>query len=136
MHVALVTFCPKSDQNAAAALKKLEEGSVSRGNRVDLINGLDDSGNVRLTIYDYIAVVVRSPGILSSKMPTRIKEYLSLSGTVSGKKGCALVLQKGFMSAKSCRNLMTVMESEGIKLDYSEVVRNPDHAAFVGKKIG
>jgi hypothetical protein len=31
---------------------------------------------------------------------------------------------------------MSGMERQGISLDYFDVVENPDHAAYVGKKIG
>ena len=40
------------------------------------------------------------------------------------------------LSWKTCSNLMAAMEKQGVFLDYFDVVENPDHAAYVGKKIG
>lgn len=136
MRVALISFCPQKDERAAKVIKALEAASASQGNQVDLLNGLEDLANTRLTMYDYIAAVVQPKGIIGGKISPRVAQFLATSGKVSGKKGCALVLKSGLSSEKTCRNLMKAMEGEGVKLDYFEVVRDEDHARYCGKKIG
>ena len=136
MHVALISFCPARDGRSKEILKRLEAASSSRGNRVDLIDGNSDIGSVRLTMFDYIAVVINSPGVFSARVPLRVREFLAASGTIGGKKGCALVIKSGFLSGKACANLMETLEAEGVKLDYFDVIRSADHAAYAGTKIG
>ncbi|HNY16469.1 MAG TPA: hypothetical protein PK542_09290 [Treponemataceae bacterium] len=136
MNVALVSFCPTRDGKSREILKRLEAASVSRGNRVDVIDGNADIGDRRLTMYEYVAVVMKAPGALSAKVPPRVREFLGQSGTVVGKKGCALVIRSGLRSSAACANLMEAMEAEGVELDYFDVVRSADHASHAGKKIG
>ncbi len=136
MRVALISFCPRKDEKSRSAVKSLEAAASSRGNQVDVIDGNEDLVNTRLTMYDYIACVIRPAGIIGGKISPRVSEFLASSGTVSGKKGCALVLKGGFSSERVCRSLMRAMEAEGVKLDYFDVVKDADHARYVGKKIG
>lgn len=136
MRVALISFCPVQNFKTVAIIKKLEAGSASSGNRVEVFNGLENLVNTRLTAFDYIAVLVQAKGLFGGKIPPRVREYLGTSGSISGKKGCALVIKAGFSSEKTCRNLMRAMESEGVKLDYFEVLQNEDAASSAGKKIG
>lgn len=136
MRVALVSFCPKKDEKAVSTVKILESASVSQGHQVDVIDGNEDLVNTRLTMYDYIAAIVKPRGIIGGKIAPRVSEFFATSGMISGKKGCALVLKAGFSSEGTCRSLMKAMEAEGVKLDYFEVVRDNEHARYVGKKIG
>ncbi len=136
MRVALITFVPLRDSKLSSAVKKLQASASEGGNQVDLLNGLEDLTNTRLTMYDYIACVARPAGLIGGKIMPRVAEYLGTSGSISGKKGCALILKSGLSSDKACRTLMKAMEAEGVKLDYFDVVRDADHAAWVGRKIG
>jgi hypothetical protein len=136
MRVALISFCPGADRKAMTVVKNLENASASRGNRVELLNGFENLTNTRLTAFDYIAVFVQVKGLFASKIPSRVSEYLATSGSINGKKGCALVLKSGLSSEKTCRNLMQAMEREGLKLDYFEVIDNAEHALSAGTKIG
>ena len=136
MRVALIFFCPEKDRKTMMILKNLETSSTSCGNQVEIYNGYEDMTNTRLTIFDYIAVLVQPQGFIGGKIAPRVSEFLVTSGIVNGKKGCALVLKSGLSSEKTCRNLMKVMEAEGICLDYSAVIRDEEHALYVGKKVG
>lgn len=136
MRVALISFCDTQNKNAQIILQKLSASASIKGHQVDLINGLQDLTNTRLTMYDYIAVVIKPSGFFGGKIPARISEFLSSSGTISGKKGCALVIKAGFSSVKTCKNLMRVLESQGVKLDYFEVLRDEAHASYAGTFIG
>ncbi len=136
MRVALISFCSTQNSKAVSIIRKLAEASSSRGNQVELFNGFENLVNTRLTAFDYIAVVVQSQGLFGGKISPRVREYLGTSGSIGGKKGCALVLKSGLSSEKTCRNLMRIMEGEGVKLDYFEVIQNEEDAPSAGKKIG
>lgn len=136
MRVALISFFPEQNQKNASILTKLVNASASKGNQVELFNGFDNLTNTRLTAFDYIAVIVRTKGLWGGKIPPRVREYLATSGNISGKKGCALVIKGGISSDKTCKNLMRAMESEGVKLDYFDVLQNEESVPSVGKKIG
>lgn len=136
MRVALISFCDNQNKKAQVILQKLSVSASSNGNQIDLINGLQDLTNTRLTMYDYIAVVIKPNGMFGGKISPRVSEFLASSGTISGKKGCALVIKSGFSSTKTCKNLMRVLESQGVKLDYFEVLRDEAHAAYAGTFLG
>lgn len=136
MRVALVSFLSPSDASARAITGKLEAGSVSRGNVVAMINGFEDPSSAHLAIYDYVAVVICPTGFIGGKVPETVRNFLRQAGGVSGKKGCAIVLRRGLSSGKTCKNLMRILEAEGMRLDYSDIVRDADHALLVGTKIG
>jgi len=136
MRVALITFCPANGSGVEEKIKALVAATTGVGHQVDVFNGYQDMVNTRLTMYDYIAVVFKPTGLFGGKLPGRVGEFLAASGNTSGKKACALVLKSGFSAEKACRNLMRTMEAEGMKLDYFEIIRDVDHARYVGKKIG
>jgi len=136
MRVALISFCPAGNQRIASILKRLEESASGSGNQVDRIDGNVDLSGTRLTAYDYIAVVAAPSGAFGGSISPRVAEFLEISGNVVSKKGCALVVKSGFGSDRACHTLMDAMESQGIKLDYFDVIRDLDHAVAVGKKIG
>lgn len=136
MRVALISFLPPRDTTLTAIVRKLQSAAAERGNQVDLLNGLEDLTNTRLTMYEYVAVVARPVGFIGGKILPRVAEYLGTSGIISGKKGCALIVKAGLSSEKACRTLMRAMEAEGVKLDYFDVIRDADHAVWVGHKIG
>ncbi|HKL86122.1 MAG TPA: hypothetical protein VJ861_07315 [Treponemataceae bacterium] len=136
MRVALISFCDKQNKKAQSILQKLSISASSKGHQIDFINGLQDITNTRLTMYDYIAVVIKPSALFGSKIPPRVSEFLSSSGSISGKKGCALVIKFGFSSTKTCKKLMKILESQGVKLDYFEVLRDEAHASYAGSFIG
>jgi hypothetical protein len=136
MRVALISFMKKNEEKPVQVVKALAETAQGNGNQVDIIDGNEDLTNTRLTAYDYIAVVIKPKSLFGGKLAPRVADFLATSGNIASKKGCALVLKSGFSSEKTCRKLMKVMEGEGVKLDYFDVVRDASHARYVGKKIG
>ena len=137
MRVALVHFLtPVKNSNHKGILQKLENAVINKGYQIDIFNARTDYSTMRLTGYDYISIIVPSSPLLGSKLPEKFDEILDNCGNLTTKKGCALVVKSGFSSWKTCKNLMSGMERQGISLDYFDVVENPDHAAYVGKKIG
>lgn len=136
MRIALVHFLQNENIKHKQIVKKLEQTAVAQGHIVDVFSGYKDGYNLRLTGYDYLTLIIVSPPLFGSKIPAKVKEVLTSSGTINGKKGAALVVKAGFSSNKTCNVLMKAMESEGMVIDYFEVVMSADHAAYVGKKIG
>lgn len=136
MRTLILSFLKKDSTRHQQILKKLEAAAVTKGHIVDVKDARLDRETLRLTMYEYIAIVVPANPFSGKKVPTSLPEILSTCGNVSGKKGCALVVKTGFFSQKFCRVVMYKMEKEGMMVDYSEVINNVDHAAYVGKNIG
>lgn len=136
MRIALVHFLQDENSKHKEILKKIEQTVSSQGHMIDVFSAYKDSDNLRLTGYDYVTLIIASSPLFGSKIPPKVKEVLASSGTLSGKKGAALVIKAGFSSNKTCNVLMKAMEKEGMVIDYFEVVISADHAAYVGKKIG
>lgn len=136
MRIALISFIPETDNAASAIIYNLVSAAESCGHQVDRINGLQELVNSRLTIYDYIGCIAVPSGFFSGSVSPKIARFLAVSGTIASKKAAALVIKRGLFAEKACRHLMRIMESEGVKLDYFELVRDRDHARLVGKKLG
>lgn len=136
MRIAILHFLNDESKSHQEILKKLERAALGKGHEVSLFSSKKDAHDLRLAIYDYITLIIPSSPLFGSKIPEKVSELLSSCGTIVGKKGAALVLQSGFSSNKTVRNLMRAMEKEGLKLDYFDLVKNADHANYVGKKLG
>ena len=112
----------------------LARGIESQGFDVDLIDG-DRDVNLKLTIYGYIAVGTVAESTFGGKIPAKIAQYLATSGMVSGKRCFAYILKKGFRQMKTLKNLMMIMEREGMFLKFSEVLGSTEEAEAVGKRL-
>ncbi|MDR1747867.1 MAG: hypothetical protein LBR47_02275 [Spirochaetaceae bacterium] len=136
MRVAILHFLPSGRDKNEKIIRNLENGAAAKGHQVTVYNGIKDTSNIKLSFSEYLAVIVPVTGLFGGKLPPRLTEVLANAGTISGKKGAALVVKGGFSSGKTCRNLMKAMEVEGVRLDYFEEVLDADHATAVGKKLG
>lgn len=136
MRTLILSFCKNDNSKCTQIIKKLESCAVAKGHQVDVKNAKLDKETLRLTMYEYIAVVVPAHPFSGKKVPELLTEVLSTCGTVTGKKSCALVIKSGLFSEKFCRAVMRKMEKEGMFIDYFEIIKSPDHAAYVGKQIG
>ncbi|MFI3258356.1 MAG: hypothetical protein R3Y36_08680 [Spirochaetales bacterium] len=135
MRVLVLHFLEKNNKKHAEILKNLEQSARAKGHDVTLCNE-KDAINLHMAMFEYIAVVTVAPSVISAKLPEKLSEILSAHGSLSGKKGCALVVKYGLFSNKMCRITMKAMEKEGMVIDYFEIIENPAHAAYVGKKLG
>jgi hypothetical protein len=135
MRVLILHFLSVRNEKHAGILKKLEQAAAAAGHQVTVC-GEKDTVNLHTAMYEYIAVVTAPSGFIGAKLPEKLPEILSTHGSVSGKKGCALVVKPGLFSGKMCRLTMHAMEKEGMVVDYFDIIESADHAAFVGKKIG
>lgn len=135
MRVLILHFLSVRNEKHAGVLKKLEQAAAAAGHQVTVC-GERDTVNLHTAMYEYIAVVTAPSGFIGAKLPEKLPEILSTHGSVSGKKGCALVVKSGLFSGKMCRLTMHAMEKEGMVVDYFDIIESADHAAYVGKKIG
>lgn len=135
MRVLILHFLSVRNEKHAGVLKKLEQAAAAAGHQVTVC-GEKDTVNLHTAMYEYIAVVTAPSGFIGAKLPEKLPEILSTHGSVSGKKGCALVVKGGLFSGKMCRLTMHAMEKEGMVVDYFDIIESADHATYVGKKIG
>lgn len=136
MRVAIVHFLKNCSNGEEAILENLKQASVARGNDVALVDGLENGTGTQLALFDYLAVLIRSEGMFSVTVPDSVMKRMRGSGSLSGKKGCALVIKGGLRSGKLCRNLMADLETAGLRLDYFDSIRDAAHASVVGTNVG
>ncbi len=134
MRVAVVFFSGRNREKLRDLAKGLARGIEKQGNQVDVFDGVRDS-NVKLTIYQYIAIGMEPSGALSGKVPDSLRSFLAGSGVVSGKKSYAFVCRATFGTSKSLANLMRSMEGEGMFLKNSDVLRSSVEAEEIGKRL-
>jgi menaquinone-dependent protoporphyrinogen IX oxidase len=133
MRIAIVSAASKKDTPDYVA--SLAKGMESMGHRVDIINAWKDDG-MRLPGYEYIAVAVEPISIFSGKLPDVVSKTLSAGSSLVGKKSAAFVKKTGLFSNRALLNLMKVMEKEGMRVNWSEILLNAPHAEAMGKRIG
>lgn len=136
MRIVILHFLDSENKKHSEILKKLSDSASKNGHQVDVVNGLKDVSNFRITPYEYVAVVASGKSPFSKQISSKVSEVLASCGTASGKKGSALMLKNLLFSQKLCHALMKAMEKEGMMVDYFEVVESADHATYVGKKLG
>ena len=87
-------------------------------------------------MHEYLAVLIRPESALSARIPEAVQRFFRGNGSLSGKKGCALVLKSGLRSGKTCKNLMDLLETQGLLIDYFEIITDASHALSAGEMVG
>jgi menaquinone-dependent protoporphyrinogen IX oxidase len=134
MRVAVIFFSGKNRDRLMNIAKGLGRGIQQQGNQVDVYDGVKDA-NVKLTIYQYVAVGAEPEGAIGGKVPEAVKSFLASSGIVSGKRSFAFVSSRIIGAVKSLGALMKRMEGEGMIIKNSGVLRSPVEAEAVGRKL-
>ncbi|MGO9409487.1 MAG: hypothetical protein ACLQCB_01905 [Spirochaetia bacterium] len=134
MRVAVVFFSGKNRERIRDLANGLAKGIEKQGNQVDVFDARRDN-NVKLTIYQYIAIGMEPSGSFSGKVPDSVRSFLAGSGVVTGKKSYAFVCRSTLGTAKSLTNLMRSMEGEGMFLKSSDVLRSSVEAEEIGKRL-
>ncbi len=134
MKVLILHFLQHSKKNNDI-LANLEKSCISNSHDVTIC-GEKDSINLHMGIYDYITIVTTPLNAFSSKLPEKFEQIISTHGSLSGKKGCALVVKKGLFSSKLSSITMKAMEKEGMVIDYFDIIDTPGYATHAGKKLG
>ncbi|MCM1322176.1 MAG: hypothetical protein NC041_06630 [Bacteroides sp.] len=134
MKIAVVHFLPKTDGTDGAILRHLSDALRSSGHECTVIDAAACRGNFSLNHYDYIAMLISGRPFFGAELPPNFRDILTESGSLLGKKSAALVTKRGFCAGKLCTRLMNAMETEGMFVDYFEIIENAAHADFIGKK--
>lgn len=136
MRISILHFLDEEKTSHKNILLHLERSANANEHEVKVFSAEKDATTIRLSMFEYIVLIVPSSLVFGSKLPTNLSKILASSGTVLGKKAAALVVQSGFSSNKTMQNLMRAMEKEGLKIDYFNLVKNAEHAHYIGKKLG
>ncbi len=135
MKILILHFIDERNKKHSDIVKNLEKSAIANGHAVTICNE-KDATNIHFAMYDYVTVVTVPSGIFSAKLPVKMSEILKMHGTLTGKKGAALIIKSGFFTNKMSKVTMKAMEKEGMVLDYFEIIDTPGFATHVGKKLG
>jgi hypothetical protein len=114
--------------------KALGRGLEKQGNHVDVYDGARDT-SAKLTMYQYVAIGAEPAGGFGGKIPETVKTFLAAAGMISGRKSYAFVTKAPFGAAKSLAALMKCMEGEGMFLKSSDILRSPQEAEEIGRRL-
>jgi hypothetical protein len=134
MRIAIVS-APAEKMQPPDYVTALAKGMSKMGHQVDVIDAWTEDG-MRLPAYEYITVVTQPVSFLSGKIPANVSKILSAGSSLVGKKSAAFIKKSGLFSNRALVNLMKVMEKEGMKVNWSDILFNPPHAEAMGKYIG
>jgi len=134
MRIAIVS-APAVRGPAPDYVKDLAKGMESMGHRVDIIDAWTEDG-MRLPGYEYVTVVAEPLSFFSGKIITNITKMLSAGSSLVGKRSAAFVKKTGLFTNRALTNLMKVMEKEGMRINWSDILFNGPHAQAIGKRIG
>ncbi len=124
MRVALV-FVPAGNPRRLCAISEaMSRVLESKGHRVEILESRSDSA--RLAGFDFIMIGSEPVGL--GKLPPRVGGFLKQGSALSGKRCFAFVRASGFLATKALSRLMAAMEGEGMRVVYSEILRNVEDA--------
>ena len=134
MRIAIVS-APAAGREIPDYVKALAKGMEAMGHRVDIVNALTEDG-MKLPGYEYIAVAAEPLSFFSGKISERIAKVLGAGSSLIGKKSAAFIKRTGLFSNRAVVNLMNIMEKEGMRVNWSDLLFNSTHAEAMGKRIG
>lgn len=132
-----VLYCGRvaNDENLKALSLKLSEGLSYNGHVVDTFDMNLEKGRI-ISLYDYVVVISTSTSLFSKTVPQNVSAFLSSCGSIAGKRCSCFVLSKGTLRpAKVLHCLMKAMESEGMYLKLSDILKNDNEAYEIGRKL-
>jgi menaquinone-dependent protoporphyrinogen IX oxidase len=122
----------------STAIKKiataLAKGIEQQNHMVDLVD-IKLEGAKIVSFYDYLIVGTEAITTFGGKIPESVTSFLKNSGSISGKRCMAFVTRPGIRATKTLQALMKVMESEGLYLKTSDIIKKEDMAIAIGKRI-
>ncbi len=134
MRVAVVFFSGRNRDGLMRLAQAVARGVEKQGNQVDTFDGARDP-NVKLTMFQYIALGVEPLGTFGGKIPESVRTFLAGAGAVAGKKSYAFVSKSTFGAGKSLASLMKCMEGEGMLIKTSDILRSPTEAEEIGRRL-
>ena len=135
MRIAVVSV-PSRRKGIPDYIKSLVRGMESAGHNVDVLDAWTEDG-FRLPGYEYVAVCAEPVSFWGGRMPEVLPRVLGSGSGLVGKKSAAFLKKTSpvFVS-KAIGNLMKAMETEGMLINWSDVILNAPHAEALGKRIG
>lgn len=134
MRVGVVFFSGGKRDKVMGLARAVSDSLEQQGHQVTLIDGERDV-NSKLTVYEYLVVGTAVTSLFTGKIDSRIGTYLNRSGMVGGKKCFAFMASAPFGAQKGLSRLMKTMEKEGMFLRFSDVLRSPEEAAEVARRL-
>ena len=134
MKVAVVFFAGSGRAQLVNIAKGVVQGLEQQGHQVDLIDG-DRDVNVKLTIYEYIAVGTSGLSLWGGRISDRIGNFLANSGIITGRRCFAFISRGCIRKTKTLRELMKRMEHEGMYLKNSAILNTAEEATEIGKRL-
>ena len=134
MRIAIVSV-PAEKIKTPDYIEALAKGMESMGHRVDIIDAWTEDG-IKLPAYEYIAIATQPVSFFSGKIPESTAKILAAGSSLVGKKSAAFIKKSGLFSNRALANLMKVMEKEGMRVNWSDILINAPHAQALGKRIG
>ncbi|MGI9256472.1 MAG: flavodoxin family protein [Salinispira sp.] len=134
MKIAVLFFPLNSRKKIHKISEALAGGIEAQGYQVDRIDG-SEAVHMGLSIYQYIVIGAEFGSAFNSKIPEIIPRYLKNAGLIAGKRSLAFILPKFFGTEKALRNIMAVMESEGMFVKNSEIISDERLAMKIGKNL-
>ncbi len=131
MRVAVVFFPSSKPEKMASVSRALAEGIERQGHQVDLIDGTREVGR-KVAVYQYIAMGVEQTNLFGGKIPDKVRDFLSETGMVAGKKSSAYILKHPLGEGRTLKKLMAVMEKEALFLRVFHSLRSEEQARTVG----
>lgn len=128
-------LCLQSKKNEEI-VRCLSDAACHAGHAVEVVDGTLPTDRLRLTPYEYVAVLSPSYGLFRGKIHFRVAEVLSSCGNLTGKKGAAFVTSSLFSAPSASRVLMQAMEREGMVVNDFGIIENSEQAAVAGSRLG
>ena len=129
-----VVYAAKSRESGdklKAICQSFAKGLEMQGHQVDIISAYDET---RLTPYDYVIIGSEPVSFFSASIPSILSKFLAQAGTISGKR-CMAFIPSCLRKGRTLQNLMKAMEGEGMMLKLSDVIKRPDEALAIGKRL-
>jgi hypothetical protein len=134
MRIAIIS-APAHRKGVPDYVTALAKGMESMGHRVDVVDAWTDDG-VRLPGYEYVVAVAESASLFGGAISEALAKTLSGASSLVGKKGAAFLRKTSPFTGKALARLMRSMESEGMVINWSDIILSAPHAEALGKRIG
>jgi menaquinone-dependent protoporphyrinogen IX oxidase len=134
MRIAIINV-PAQKGTVSPCVSALQKGFNAMGHHSDVMDAWTDDG-FRLPSYDYIVVSAQTLSFFSRKFPDCLSRILAATTGVSGKKSAAFLSKKCFFTNKALASLMSIMEKEGMFVNWSDTLLSAEQAEALAKRIG
>lgn len=129
-----VVYYGNGNKKLESLAESLAKGIEANGHSVEIV---DASGDVKrkLAVYQYIAFGVSGEGMFGKKIPRQFKEVLKSGGELGGKKCFVFTPSKLIGAMNSLQAAMKMVESFGLFIKFSDIIKNKHQAERIGKRL-